>query len=284
MYLKHWQAFTTFVTSSLLSTVTFPIEPTQVALFATHLHQSQLQYSTIRSYLSAISFVSKCKQENDPVSSFLVSKTLQGLKNTVNPTADASLRPITKPVLAKVVDAIKFCVAPHYSILLYKSLFLLTFHACLRAGEVTLSNNPTHIIQLRQICRLTTGYTIKFQSYKHCTQTKPAIHITTQPNAMYCPVVALDNYLSIRGSHPGPLFILQADKNLTRQAFATTLKNCIRHAGYPPEKYNCHSLRIGKATQMALDNCHEHDIQKAGRWRSKAYHKYIRPSHYIMPK
>lgn len=43
-----------------------------------------------------------------------------------------------------------------------------------------------------------------------------------------CPIKALLPYLALRGDHPGPLFLLQDGRTLTRQIFATALDNLLK--------------------------------------------------------
>ena len=48
-------------------------------------------------------------------------------------------------------------------------------------------------------------------------------------------------------------------------------------SNYNPDCYNSHSLRIGKATDMAKVGCSDYDIKSASRWKTNAFKAYIRP-------
>ena len=52
----------------------------------------------------------------------------------------------------------------------------------------------------------------------------------------------------------------------------------------PSDRYNTHSFRICRATQLAKDNATEATIKSTGGWKSAAYNKYIRPNYSALPQ
>ena len=64
-------------------------------------------------------------------------------------------------------------------------------------------------------------------------------------NHAVCPVSAILAYLVVRGAQPGPLFLTQQGKPLTRHYFSSPLTTIL---GLPVQKFNTHSFRIGAAT------------------------------------
>ena len=59
-----------------------------------------------------------------------------------------------------------------------------------------------------------------------------------------CPVKLVYNYLHIRGSAMGPLFVFPGKSPMSRSYFATQLSACLSHAGYNQSLYKCHSFRV----------------------------------------
>ena len=59
--------------------------------------------------------------------------------------------------------------------------------------------------------------------------------------------------------------------------FRDRLKRMVESLGLPGV-FNTHSLRIGAATEAAAAGFSGHEIQKLGRWASRAFLTYIRPS------
>ena len=124
-------------------------------------------------------------------------------------------------------------------------------------------NEPTHII-------------INMQNNKHAQGTPMPITITTQKDISICPVKALINYLHLRGTQPGPLFILHDGRSVPSYVFTTTLKECIATMGLDPQQYTSHSFRIGGASFAHQHNFSDIQLQRLGRWKSSAYRRYIR--------
>ena len=66
-----------------------------------------------------------------------------------------------------------------------------------------------------------------------------------------CPMLAVVNYLAIRPSPPGPLFVFANGAPLTRERFVKEVKSALKEAGVDNRAYFGHSFRIGAATSAA---------------------------------
>ena len=91
-----------------------------------------------------------------------------------------------------------------------------------------------------------------------------------------CPVAALLSYLSVRGSQPGPLFLFEDGRFLTRGRFVDAVRTALNSAGVDQQKYCGHSFRIGAATTAAARGIEDSVIKTLGRWESVAYLQYVR--------
>ena len=97
-----------------------------------------------------------------------------------------------------------------------------------------------------------------------------------------CPVVAVVNYLLIRGSGPSPLFRFQDGKPLTRARLVEQVREALQRAGIDGALYSGHSFRSGAATTAAKVGVEDSAIKILGRWRSSAYQLYIKtPRHQL---
>jgi len=74
---------------------------------------------------------------------------------------------------------------------------------------------------------------------------------TNQP---LCPVSALLAYMVRRGNRPGPLFIFQDGRPLTRPHFVTEVRKTLLAAGNDPKPYSGHSFRIGAAITAGVED------------------------------
>ena len=91
-----------------------------------------------------------------------------------------------------------------------------------------------------------------------------------------CPMQLLLDYLALRGNQQGALFLTQVRTPVTRDAFALQLSEAIRFCGLDPARYKGHSFRIGAASYAAEQGMSDSQIRTLGRWKSNAFHKYIR--------
>ena len=124
-------------------------------MFIAFLHKRTLKLSTIRTYLSAITFKNKLHGFQEPCSQFFVQKCLQGIKklqDTNTKSYPINIRlPITKLVLHDIIRAIPITTKNRSERILYKALFLFTYYACLRVGEAVISNNDKNTLRNNQL-------------------------------------------------------------------------------------------------------------------------------------
>ena len=258
----------------------FPFSPTLIAAFVTHLLKSGLKCSTIRSYLSAISAFHKLLGHSDPTNSYLISRLLKTDLTSIQKSS-TSLLPLNLNVLKKVIKILPSTVICSYDVILFKSLFLFSYYCCTRACEVVYDPKslPSHTLKLSDVV-ICSGNSpsliVTFRTFKHSTE-PVSITLNSCLDSIYCPVRAFFKYISLRGDQPGFIFLNSLKRPLNRSNYATTLKNCISKLGLPGTRYNTHSLRIGRATDLAIAGNPAHIIKNIGRWKSDAYKKYIRP-------
>ena len=242
-----------------------------IPLFIMHLHEKNLQVSSIRNYLSAIAFTHKIHDYGDPTKSFKITKLLDGLKKM-----SISCRkrlPITLPVLKRIVENCQHIAADKYENRLYKCIFLLMYHACLRVGEVTASQ---HCLMASQIKIKDENLCITFHSFKHSKNRSVKIKIP-RTHDKFCPVNAYQSYARIRGSTPGPAFLTKDHKAMRRNKIASVLHDCLSISSRHPEHYNTHSFRVGKISDLATSGHSVLQIKELGRFHSFAFLSYIKP-------
>ena len=91
-----------------------------------------------------------------------------------------------------------------------------------------------------------------------------------------CPVVALTQYLEVRGDQPGAFFLDTAQKLITKPRFVSQIREILSTIGLPQHHFAGHSFRIGAATTAAAVGIEDSTIQMLGRWHSAAFLQYIR--------
>ena len=108
--------------------------PLLVPLFLFHIsHFGKLACSTIKSYLSAISYVHMLKGFNDPTKSFLIDKLLTALSR--QQPSDIRL-PITRPILHHLIRSLTFSNSSAFQSFLFSAMFHVAFYGLFRIGEL----------------------------------------------------------------------------------------------------------------------------------------------------
>ena len=282
-YVKVLTDLSTFCNTILHTTPQFPLNYATVALYVAHCHEKGLSPSTITSHLSAIAYVHNLAGHVDPTKAFTIRKLLAGASKSA-PTYDTRL-PITEPVLQKLVSSLHFLCPCHYDRCIYRSIFTLAFYGLARIGELV-QTSPRALKNVLQISDIFIGYhgdtpnyvQIRYSNFKH--NMNNTVHPVTvnclEKDSIICPVQALVEYLSVRGSEQGPLYINKTKQAIIRGMFDTTVRRCLQFCQLDSSKYKGHSFRIGGATLAAERGMTDAQIRLLGRWKSDAFKKYIR--------
>ena len=188
--------------------------PTCIPLFISYLSFQKLASSTIKSYLSAISYVHKIKGLHDPTKSFLVEK----LSTAFSRQQPLDIRlPITRPILHELLRSLSFSNSSASQRSLFSAMFLVAFYGLLRIGELA-TKSTRFVRSVIQYSDLTfsfgtdpdgpqQGAKITIHEYKHNASRRPFdILLARDVSSPFCPVTALFQYCRVRGDRPGPLF------------------------------------------------------------------------------
>ena len=105
----------------------------------------------------------------------------------------------------------------------------------MRVGELTLTTTKDSgsLIQLRQLTQLVDvdqrviALKFTFLDFKHNYNQRPFSVVVNRRNN-FCPVQIILDYLSLRGSRPGPLFCLADGSPVSRDIFIDKLSMAIK--------------------------------------------------------
>ena len=196
---------------------------------------------------------------------------MQGCRKTTAATKDGRL-PVTPSILGKILQASQTTISNIYDRCTFQAMCSLAFHALLRVGEMTASQNN---LQIDCIHIEADFLTLQFKTYKYSEGSSSMHRVNAHPSKFHCPVRNMSNYLALRGSAPGPLFIASGHA-VNRQQFTKELQNALAFIGLPSSRYTSHSFRIGAASFMASQGASDAQIKRAGRWSSSAFFAYVR--------
>ncbi|XP_048753445.2 uncharacterized protein LOC125664646 [Ostrea edulis] len=262
--------------------VSLPLPLQSICNFIGYLFEKQYNASSIASHISALSYVHKLLDVKDPTQSFIVKKLLRGC-HKLNPSKDSRL-PVTKEILCKLLNATDFTVPQALNKLLLKALYLLSFNAFLRLGEVVIKSpsDCIKVIQVQDVSFQMKGkdplsLQIAIHHHKSQKNSDPVIiTIQSNPHSAHCPVLSLYRYKSSFPHTSGPLFQFTSGVPVPYSYVCGQLSKAAIFAGLDPRRYKGHSFRIGAATHAAQLGFSENYIQHLGRWNSNVLHRYIR--------
>lgn len=275
-YKRSWEHFVSVCT--MLSIAYLPASVNTCLVYIAHCSQRGMCYSTVVTRLSAIAFVHRSKQLPDNTVHFLVRKSLLGYKK-IHSSLD-SRRPITYELLGTIHQYAAAVISDPYSLALFRSMFTLAFFAFLRIGEYTCTRTSNvNVLQLKNIVfdnAHHAGFTVIFHKFKHSKGHPFRLHISSQ-NSTICPVRALINYLNLRSSIDGPLFMYKDNVPVSASHFQRVLKSIVVCAGVSPQGLTAHSFRIGASIHCLQDKkLSKAEIAMMGRWSSNALDSYLR--------
>ena len=237
-----------------------------------------LHHSSIKVYLSAVRSLHIDNGLPDPLVNCLqLQRLLRGIK-CVQGSPPSSCLPITIDLLQIIQRSLDLKCHDH--VMLWAAC-CLGFFGFLREGEFTTNSPFDPSIHLAvsdvQADALVdpTCFRVHIKSSKTDSFRVGCVIYVGRGNSVICPVVALGNFLVLRGPYPGPLFCFADGRPLTRQRLSSMVQSILHSAGYNGS-YLGHSFRIGVATTAASQGIPDHLIKTLGRWLSDAYQWYIR--------
>ena len=167
--------------------------------------------STVTSYLSAIGYAHMLAGVNDPTENVLIRHILKEYSKLA--PAHGVRLPITLPILRRIIASFQRTTESAYQLQMLTAMCSLDFFAFLHVGEITVNGRDhSNLIMLPQLERLVndkrqvTALQLSILKYKHRNNGRPfTIYIYKQDSC--CPVQAILDFVSMRGSFNGPFFL-----------------------------------------------------------------------------
>ena len=284
VYARAWALFDMFIKcfhNNPFVSVSLPLTPEQIIHFISYLNLFHLAPATITTYITAISFIHKMRNIYDPTAVFCVQKILCAV-NKLHGKDDSRL-PITLILLSRLSSAISEAVRNKYHKVLLKAMFNIAFFGLCRIGEITVQPDGIVALYLNQLEVAEDYISLSIIHFKHHRAHRPiVIKMFRQTDLSICPVMAMKNYIELRGTIDGPLFCFPDNQPVSRNFFAKHLKSCLIFCGLDVKQYSSHSFRIGAASYLASLGLSDTQIRTIGRWDSNAFLRYIRNQRYIL--
>ncbi|MER8832871.1 site-specific integrase [Mesorhizobium sp. M0909] len=222
--------------------------PATDAAIASYLaeHAETLSVATLCRRLATISKAHTAKGLISPTSSELVRATIRGIKRSRG-TAQAEAKPLLRndlfAVLERMGDDIKS--------IRDRALLLIGFAGGFRRSELV-GLNVNDIEHVRQ------GIVVLLRRSKTDQEGNGRKIAIPFGRTRWCPVTALDQWLSRAAIDAGPIFLGVnrhghiSKRRLSGEAISLVIKERVASSGFEPSRYSGHSLRAGFATSAAM--------------------------------
>ena len=256
----------------------------EVVLLIAFMSKKSYSHSTVRTYISAISYFHKLHGYQDPTAYFVVSKVLEGYRRDTGGRHDTR-QPITLDVLRRILPVLDQVCTSNYEARLFRAAFSLAFFGFMRIGEITVSSKMSSRssvlhrsdVSIRTLDGKQILEVVLRKSKNNQCGPPQIITIPATGNPETCGLSLMQNFLQVRSdSTSGILFCHFDGSPMTRYQFSRVLVKAATFAGFPGDEFKSHSFRIGAATSAAMAGIPDDQIKIMGRWKSNAYRYYIR--------
>ena len=259
-YESDYKDFSTFCLKNNFSPL--PANPKILSLYLTNLSKS-CKFSTLKRRIASISILHKLKGHYIDTKHPIIMENLLGIKRLKGSNQKAK-KPILINDLKDIINLINELDIKENRKLRDKALILIGFAGGFRRSElVALEHEDIEFV--REGVKIFVKRSKTDQSGEGMTKAIPSFD-----NALYCPVLNLQNWIYELKTSKGKVFSI-SDKSV-----ALIIKKYANLAGLDGDKYAGHSLRSGFATSTAESGAEERNIMAmTGHKTTQMVRRYI---------
>ena len=241
---------------------TLPADPKILSLYLTKLSQTS-KFSTLKRRIASISVIHKIKGHYIDTKHPIIMENLLGIKRQKGSNQKAK-KPILISDLKIIINVISKSTIKENRKLRDKALILVGFAGGFRRSELV-ALELEDIEFVREGVKIFVRRSKTDQSGEGMTKAIPSFS-----NALYCPVIHLQNWIYELKNKKGKIFPI-SDKSV-----ALIIKKYANLAGLDGDKYAGHSLRSGFATSTAESGAEERNIMAmTGHKTTQMVRRYI---------
>jgi len=227
--------------------VPFPAKPAAVCAYLTQCAEQGFSLATIDSACSAIGHQHRSRGVPDPIDHDAVRQVRRGLRRIIGRAPRRPTRPLSVADLRQIVTAIDRTTVRGVR---DTALILVGFAGALRRSELA-------ALTLADLEAKPSGLLLHLRRSKTDQEARgQVVGIARGHYALTDPIAALDAWLALRGTRPGPVFTslrpgTRSLQPISANAVSTLVKERAQAAGLSGGRVSGHSLRAGHATSAA---------------------------------
>ena len=263
----------------------FPVCENIMVRFVAFLYTEKLTGGTVKSYMAAVRHSQISLGLGDPKLGEMtqLEYVMKGLKRKATYSTRRTRLPITPIILGQLKRVWQLRPDQRDTSMLWAAA-TMCFFGFLRAGEVVTSGprtfDPSSNLAYGDVL-CDSQFPPQFLEVRiKASKTDPfrkgvSVYLGRSGTDI-CPVAAVLDYMTRRGSAVGPFYTYANGDYLSRERFVRDVRRALELAGLNCSLYCGHSFRIGAATTAARQGIQDSLIKTLGRWESSAYTVYIR--------
>ena len=261
-YENDWRQFEAWCTKVNLPAL--PADPDTVAMFVASQAADGLNPSTLDRRLAAIRLVHLGAGHASPHNTIKVTEVMRGIRRDWGRPPEKKAAALDEDI-KKMADAVEPETTKG---LRDRALLLFGFAGAFRRSELV-GLNTWNLEERDEGLKVTIEHSKTDQEAQG-----QVIAIVRQPESPYCPVQALQDWLTVAEIERGALFrrMYRSDKvgknRLSAQSVAMVIKDYAHKAGLDSSRYSGHSLRSGFLTSAARNNASIFKMADQSRHRS----------------
>ena len=261
-YKSDWRIYEAWCTSVKLESL--PAEPETVAMFVAAQADKGLSPSTLRRRLAAIQLVHFGAGHASPHRAKQVTEVMRGIARKWGKPVDKKA-PILEDNIKQMADAVEPATAKG---LRDRAILLLGFAGAFRRSELVGLN-------VENLDKRDEGTLVTIEKSKTDQEAKgQLIAIPSKSDSPYCPIQALDDWLTVAEIRTGALFrrMFRGDvvgrQRLSAQSVALVVKEYASRVGLDYTRFSGHSLRSGFITSAAQNDANIFKMAEHSRHKS----------------
>ena len=252
-----------------------------LSMFVAYLGKEGLSHQTIKSYLSAVRFLSISTGQGDPFcpgAMPVLQYVLRGIKRM--PKSPPQTRLPVSPVVLRALRMQWECHASNCDFVMLWAACCVGFFGFLRAGEFTEKSasdfDPSSSLTLQDVAvdQHTDPSVVQIRLKQ--SKTDPFRHgidiFLGRTNADLCPVSALLAYVAVRPPVVGPLFVYHDGSFLTREKLVAAVRLALQQAGMDASKYTASGCN--NSSQGGIGGFSDQDARPMGVDSLSTLHSY----------
>lgn len=249
----------------------------KMVMYAAHLGNTGNQAPTVSSYMSAIKYKLKKDGVIIPDKNFEIASIIRTCK--IKNNAVFYRCGINKPMMKNLVAILKKDCndkGQEYLFKLYRAMFWTAYYGMFRISELTESKHALKFQDMKEainkrkfLCILRSAKNLKKSEFPHTVHIPQIVDIQ-EGCADNDPYIALSEYKAIRPDtcKTDNFFTFADGTPVTAYHYRKVLQRMLLKGNYNTEIFDCHSARVGRASDLLNSGVPFFLVKKWGNWKS----------------